>query len=375
MDVRNALVIGGGIGGLCAGIALRQKGIAVDIIERDPEWSVYGVGIIQQMNSIRAMHELQVLDDYLSRAYGFDRTTLFVGPQGHKEAEFDAPRLAGAEYPSNAGILRRDLQKVLGDKVAEVGCDVRLGLTVTDMDDDGTGVDVTYSDGSSGRYDIVVGADGVFSTTRRMILPDAPTPRYTGQWVWRYNLPRPPEVEGIHIFAGPCNAGLTPLNEDLMYMFLLSEEPEGFKLPVKGSAAAMQERARRTMAPPQIAAYLDQITDDAEVVARPLEVILLDDDWHKGRVVLIGDAVHAATPHLAQGAGMAIEDALVLADELGKHDTPDAAFSAYRARRMPRVVHVAKTSILIGDAQMGKVPPVDVGALNGQTMGLMAQPI
>ncbi|WP_138421573.1 FAD-dependent oxidoreductase [Maritimibacter alexandrii] len=375
MKVDKALVVGGGIGGLCTGIALRQKGIEVEIIERDPEWTVYGVGIIQQMNSIRAMHQLQVLDDYLSRAWGFDRTTLFVGPQGHKEAEFDAPRLAGPDYPSNAGILRRDLQKVLADKVAEVGATVRLGITVTAMADDGDRVDVTFSDGGTARYDIVVGADGVFSSTRRMILPDAPQPRYTGQWVWRYNLRRPPEVEGIHVFAGPCNAGLTPLNEDLMYMFLLSEEPEGFKLPVEGSAAAMRDRALRSMAPPQIAAYLDQITEDAEVVARPLEVILLEDDWHKGRVVLIGDAVHAATPHLAQGAGMAIEDALVLADELGKHDTPDEVFAAFRARRMPRVAHVAKTSILIGDAQMGKVPPVDVGALNGQTMGMMAQPI
>lgn len=374
MKIEKALIVGGGIGGLTAAIALRHKEIPVEIIERDPEWTVYGVGIIQQMNVIRAMEEIGVLEAYLSKAYGFDRTTIFVGPQGHKEAEFDAPRLAGEQYPSNAGIRRTDLQKVLADEAVAVGADVRLGLTIAEMKDDGDGVDVTFSDGSSGRYDIVIGADGVFSSTRDMIMPEAPKPRYTGQWVWRYNLPRPADIDGIHIFAGPCNAGLVPMNQDLIYMFLLSEEPVEFSVPAEGWAAAMRDRASR-MAPPQIAAHVDQITDDGGVVARPLEVVLLEGDWHKGRVVLLGDAVHAATPHLAQGAGMAIEDALVLADEIAKAKSTETAFAAYRERRYARVAHVAKTSIMIGDAQMGKIPMVDVGALTGQTIAMMAEPI
>jgi 2-polyprenyl-6-methoxyphenol hydroxylase-like FAD-dependent oxidoreductase len=101
----------------------------------------------------------------------------------------------------------------------------------------------------------------------------------------------------------------------------------------------------------------------------------VDSDWHKGRVVLLGDAIHASTPHLAQGAGMAIEDGIVLAEELTRHDTPEAAFTAYRNRRFARAKFIADNSVLIGDSQMGKVPPVDVGALNGRTIGLMAEPI
>lgn len=369
----SVLVIGGGIGGLTAGIALRRKGFDVAIIERDPDWTVYGVGIIQQMNVIRAMKDLDILDSYLSHAYGFDSTTLYVGPQGHQDARFETPRLAGPDYPSNAGIRRTDLQKVLARAVQAAGAQVRLGVTVTALDDDGAGVDVRFSDGSSGRYDVVVGADGIFSATRQMILPDAPRPAYTGQWVWRYNLPRPADVDGIHIFAGPLNAGLVPMTADLMYLFVVSTEPDKTALPVAGAAAAM--RARIKMPPPQVAAYLDQITDDAGVVARPMEVVLLEGDWHKGRVVLMGDAVHASTPHLAQGAGMAIEDALVLADELARHVDPQTAFAAYRARRWPRVAHVAKGSERIGDMQMGKIAPFDVGALNGQTIGMMCQPI
>lgn len=373
MSVTTAVIIGGGIGGLTAGIALRQKGIAVDIIERDPEWSVYGVGIIQQMNVIRAMNDLGVLESYLENSYGFDSTTLFVGPGGVQDAKFDTPKLAGPDNPSNAGIRRTELQKVLGDGAKAAGCKLRLGLTVTNMDDDGAGVDVTFSDGGTGRYDIVIGADGVFSNTRQTILPDAPKPAYTGQWVWRYNMPRPAEVDGIHIFAGPFNGGFVPMQEDLMYVFLLSQEPDSKPIPVDGSAAAMVARAK--MPPPQFAKVLDKITDDAGVVARPLETIFLEDDWSKGRIVLIGDAVHASTPHLAQGAGMAIEDGLVLADELTKAATPEEAFAAYRTRRMPRVAHVAKNSVRIGEMQMGNTPPFNVGELTGQTIGMMVQPI
>ena len=104
-------------------------------------------------------------------------------------------------------------------------------------------------------------------------------------------------------------------------------------------------------------------------------IFLGDQPWHKGRVVLLGDAVHASTPHLAQGAGMAIEDALVLADELEAAPTPEAAFEAYRARRFKRVEHVAVNSIKIGEMQMGKIAPFDVGALTGQTIGMMCEPI
>jgi len=376
MKMESALIVGGGIGGLTAAIALRRKGVPVNVIERDPTWSVYGVGIIQQMNVVRAMGQLGVLDAYLSKASGFDSTTIFVGPSGQQDAKFDTPRLAGPDYPSNAGVKRRDLQQILGDEAKRLGAVIRLGLTISDMSDDGAGVDVTFSDGSTGRHDIVIGADGIFSSTREAILPNAPKPVYTGQFVWRYNLPRPADLDGIQIFAGPCNAGLVPMTKDLMYMFLVTQEEEGMMLDVEGSALALRDRAGSMMPPPQLKPWIEMITDDAEVVARPMEVIFLKDDpWHKGRVVLLGDAVHASTPHLAQGAGMAIEDAIVLADELEKAQAPEAAFEAYRERRFKRVEHVAINSIRIGEMQMGKTPPFDVGALTGQTIGMMCEPI
>ncbi|MFS4580171.1 FAD-dependent monooxygenase [Phaeobacter sp. C3_T13_0] len=375
MNWETILIVGGGIGGLTAAIAMRRQGFAVDIIERDPDWSVYGVGITQQMNVIRAMNDIGVLDDYLTMATGYDSTTIFVGPEGIEKTKFETPKLAGPNYPSNAGIRRPHLQKVLGDKALSLGTNVRLGLTVTALNDDGAGVDVTFSDGSSARYGAVVGADGVFSQMRETLFPDAPQPRYTGQWVWRYNLPRPADLDGMKVFAGPCNAGLVPMTDELMYIFLVTEEPDGMFLEQEGSAAAMRARASK-MPPPQLIPWIAQIKDDSEVVARPLKVVYLQDqDWHKGRVVLLGDAVHTTTPHLAQGAGIAIEDALVLAQEMACSDAPEIAFKAYRDRRLERVDHITLNSIRIGEAQMGIGEPADIETLNAQTIQLMSQPI
>jgi 2-polyprenyl-6-methoxyphenol hydroxylase-like FAD-dependent oxidoreductase len=127
MELGSTLIVGAGIGGAITAIALRRQGFPVEMIERDPDWMVYGVGIIQQMNVIRAMFQLDMLDAYLSKAAGFDQTTIFVGPGGVQDAQCSTPRLAGPVYPSNAGIRRRDLQSVLAARVAELGAQVRLG--------------------------------------------------------------------------------------------------------------------------------------------------------------------------------------------------------------------------------------------------------
>lgn len=372
MKLNSILVVGGGIGGLTASIALRRKGYPVEIIEKDASWTVYGVGIIQQFNVVRALASLGLVDDYMAEAYGFDFTEMFT-PGGDRIAQFPTPRLAGEQYPSNAGIRRTDLQRVLADRAKALGVKVRLGVTAEALADDGKGVDVTFSDGTRARYDIVVGADGVFSRTRTQIFPDAPAPRYTGQWVWRYNFRQPDELKCIRIFTGPRGAGLVPLGKGLMYMFLLSQEAPEFRLPKEGSAAVMRDRTKG--AAPQIVALAGQIVDDEGVVGRPLETVFLEGDWHKGRIVLVGDAVHACTPHLAQGAGLAIEDGIVLAEELGKAPDAEAAFRAFRDRRFERAKFIVVNSVRMGDSQMGRIEHVDMADLNRQSIAMMAQPI
>ena len=369
------LVIGGGIGGLTAAIALRGKGYPVEVIERDPTWSVYGVGIIQQANVVRAMAQLRVLEDYLGSAFGFDHVQMFA-PDGAPLARIPSPRLADESYPANVGIGRPALHKVLGDKAQAAGATVHLGVTAETIIDtpESSAVEVGFSDGSQGRYALVVGADGVYSSTRRTLFPDASAPEFTGQAVWRYNFPRSPEVEGLHVYHGRVGAGLVPLSADAMYMYLTSAEPANPILARAGLAEQM--RARTTGAAPRIRQLAEQITDDEAVVYKPLETLFLEGPWHKGRVVLIGDAVHATTPHLGQGAGMAIEDSLVLAEELERHgENLDSALQAFEIRRRERCRFIVESSKAVGEFQLGKRDQLDYSALTRQMFEITAAPI
>jgi 2-polyprenyl-6-methoxyphenol hydroxylase-like FAD-dependent oxidoreductase len=310
MTPGKVLIIGGGIAGLTSAIALGKRGFDIDVIERDPSWTVYGVGIIQQSNVVRAVAELGILDDYLDAGFGFNHVDVFL-PNGQQVAHIPSPNLADG-YPANIGIGRPALHKVLGDRAAAAGARIRLGLTAERLDDDGDGVSAVFSDESQGRYDLVIGADGLYSTTRQAILPDAPTPQPTGQSVWRYNFDRTEDVTSLCAYEGRLGIGLVPLSPSRMYMYVTTPEPADRRFEREGLAQAMRERLDG--AAPRIAELAVGITDDAEVVYKPLEWLLLTGDWHKGRIVLIGDAVHTPlTPHLGQGAGMAIEDSLVLA--------------------------------------------------------------
>jgi 2-polyprenyl-6-methoxyphenol hydroxylase-like FAD-dependent oxidoreductase len=367
----SVLVIGGGIGGLTAAIALRQQGFAVDVIEKDPDWAVYGVGILQQANVVRAMAQLGLFEDYVGAGFGFDAVELFA-PTGQHLATIRSPRVI-ENYPPNIGIGRRALHKVLGDRTLAAGATVRLGLTAERLDDDGAGVTVQFSDGSTGRYGVVIGADGLYSRTREQIFPDAPKPEFTGQSVWRYNFPRLPEIVNLHNYVGQRGIGLAPLSQTLMYLFLTTPEPGNPWFDRAGLAALM--RSRLANPPPALAPLVEQITDDAEVVYKPLEWLFLAGDWHRGRVVLLGDAVHATTPHLGQGAGMAIEDSVVLAEELARAATPEQAFRAYHARRFARCRYVVEASRSICYSQLGTGPQVDHAQVTREMLALTAQPI
>ena len=262
MDNLNILVIGGGIGGLTAAIALREKNHRVTVIEKDPDWTVYGVGIIQQSNVIRAMAELDLLDDYLAAGVPFNTIAIHM-PDGTKVADIPAPRL-NKNYPANIGIARPALHKVLGDRTMASGADIRLGMTAQSIEDTGDAVRVIFSDGTMADYDIVIGADGVYSETRVTVLPDAEKPEFTGQSVWRYNFKRPADLNALHVYNGPTGIGLVPISDDLMYMYVTTPEPGKPFYPTQGIAQVMREKLAK--APPQIRALAAEITDDEAVV-------------------------------------------------------------------------------------------------------------
>lgn len=365
------LVVGGGIGGLTSAIALGQKGYAVDVIEKDPDWSVYGVGIIQQANVVRAVAELGVIDDYIEAGYGYDFVEIYT-PDDHLAAKVPVHRLV-EDYPGQMGIGRPALQQVLADRAKAEGARITLGVTVQSLDDGGSAVEVAFSDGTRGSYDVVVGADGLYSQIRELLFPDAGKPEFAGQSVWRYNLPRPDEVVNMHAYEGTMGVGLVPLSSDLMYMYLTTPEPDNPRYPRAGLAATMRDKLRE--APPRMAALAGEITDDDAVVYKPLDWYFLEGEWAKGRVILIGDAAHGTTPHLGQGAGMAIEDSLVLADELDRCDTVAGAFAAFRERRYERCKYVVERSVAICMGQIGKGPLVNYPQATAEMIQVTSEPI
>lgn len=363
------LIVGGGIAGLALAISLSRKGIQAEIVEVKDNWTVYGVGIIIQSNVIRAMHQLGILDKFLDQAYPFENSIVYL-PNGHKIVHPSA-RLAGPQYPPNVGIARIALHKVLVAAVQEANIPVRLGVTLEGYTETETGVSVNFTDGTTNEYDVIVGADGTFSKVRSLLFPDI-KPHFTGQAVWRYNFKR--QVADLTNFIGPKGlaAGLCPLSEDLMYMYVTSFEPD--KPRYEEHELAEQMRIRLHGFTGLIADLKEQITDGGGVVYRPMQVLFVPDKWHKGRVVLIGDAAHSTTPHMGQGAGISVEDALVLADELSKDAPLETKFERFMARRYDRCKAVCNRSEQIGGWEMAGTQG-DRHTLLTNTLKELAEPI
>ena len=370
--IKTALIVGGGIGGMTAAISLAKHGVAVTLIDSDPEWRVYGAGISITGMSLRAFDDLGVLDQI--RARGFVHNGM--RPRKFSGELMGEPRFAPPGAPPvmlGGGIMRPVLHDILSTKVRAVGVEVRLGVTVETLAQDDGGVDVMLTDGTTTRYDLVVGADGIFSKMRDMIFPDAPKPKFTDQGCWRIVAPRPAEIDRAEIyFGGPLKIGMSPISQDEMYVFLLEHVPGNPWFAPETHV----EHLRELMDPfgGHIPAIRAGLGAHSQTNYRPLEWLLLPDPWYKGRVILIGDAAHATTPHMASGAGLAVEDGLVLADELAKANDVAAALHGFMNRRFDRAKLVVETSVKSGEMEIAAVDRMQQTAVLSSATMALAQP-
>jgi 2-polyprenyl-6-methoxyphenol hydroxylase-like FAD-dependent oxidoreductase len=220
---------------------------------------------------------------------------------------------------------------------------VRMNSGLSSLTVETTGVRATLEDGTSASYDLVVGADGVRSTVRGLCWPESAA-AYGGESWWRGVVESPAELDAWTVSL--CAAGnflVIPLGGGKAYWVGGHTSAEPFDDPVQGRAARVRERFDDLEGTPR--EVLDQVTEDERVQFSPAEQAWVDDPV-AGRVVLVGDAWHAATPSMAQGASLAAEDALVLANELYGHG-PDriyAALARYAERRRPRTAHVQQAT-------------------------------
>lgn len=371
-SIATALIVGGGIGGMAAAISLAGRGVQVELIDVDPEWRVYGAGITITGPTLRAYRHLGMVED-IAREGAISPGSRIFHFSGQHLRDLDEPPIE-AGLPATGGIMRSDLHRLMQERVKALGVTVRLGITVDALANNAGGVDVAFSDGTGGRYDLVIGADSVRSRVRDLAFAHMSPPERTGQGCWRVAMAKPPSLDRGEMFFGHrYTAGITRCGEDRVYLWLLTpherREKHFEEAELRGEMAARLEGFGGN------AGWIrDHMTQDDWVNYRPLEAKIQPRPWSDGRIVLIGDAVHATTPHLASGAGMAVESALVLAEELARGESVEAALAAYEERRYERCRDVVETSIAIGAAQLAGGPPEQIGGMIGGALHRLAAP-
>ena len=371
MSVSSALVVGGGITGSVLSLALAQRGVRVDLVEINPVWRGVGHGITVQGNALAALARVGVLDEVLARGVPFEQVRMRQA-DGTLIAEVPTPHTGGAGLPATLGALRSDLQAILCDRVYAAGVTVRLGLSVTSVSQDAHRAYAEFTDGTTGRYDLVVGTDGIRSSLRALLGIDV-TPQPTGMSIWRVVADRPAEMDCAELYyGGPrYKAGYSPISADKCYAYVLDTDGTLGDFGDRPAWQLMYDRSagyggtwgkvRKTIGP------------DSNVSHTRIEWLLVPGPWYRGRIIVIGDAAHACPPLIAQGAAMCAEDAVVLA-ELVSGAPPARALPAFMARRMPRVELVVRNSLQLVRWEMGLEPhtDADVARTMSSTLAFLA---
>jgi 2-polyprenyl-6-methoxyphenol hydroxylase-like FAD-dependent oxidoreductase len=335
--IERILIVGGGIAGLSLAAALHRQGYTPELIERGARWPVAGAGINLPANGVRVLRALGVGEAVAGVAAEIRRWG-FYDERGEPLCETDLEDLWGEVGPC-LGVTRVRLHEALLAGAAVVP--MRLGIALTGLTQKENRVQVTFSDGTSGDYDLVVGADGAHSTVRALAVDPSP-PREVGQITWRSVIStRPRGVAHMMVLLGEGRFfGLAPMGEGQTYGFG-AIDAERADDPLEGRLERFRHRFAESGGP--VPEYLAALREDKELYFAALVWVDVD-RWYDGRVVLIGDAAHAGPPHMGEGGCMAMEDALVLAEVLRAADTIEDGLVAYVSRRRPRADWVQEQS-------------------------------
>ena len=331
------LIAGAGIAGLSAAIALRQRGIEAQVVELRSALGEIGAGLHLPGNGVRALYHLDVGNAAKEAGHPFT-SRIGLDAEGRVLLEEEVGAVWGPEG-FHLGIYRPTLHALL---LGAANVKVRLGVEVTAIDQDERSARVGFSDGTQDEFDVVIGADGVHSQVRRSAVSPAP-PTYGGDMYWRGVVHDLQPLANMCLFFGDRRGiGLVPLGRGQTYIFgyLASEEP--LADPVAGRLERFRARYAEFKGPvPEALAALRQ---DEQLHFGPTELVQLESTC-AGRVVVIGDAAHAHPPGMAEGACLAMEDALVLSEELARHSDVPAALQAFHSRRQGRVRQVVQRAL------------------------------
>ncbi len=350
----SVLIIGAGIAGLTAAIALSRQGHPVRVFERHAEVRPLGAGLILWSNAITALRHIGLEPEV--QQIGQPLSTLAItGTDGRVLGRTDAARLSSTAGAQTIAVHRADLISALLSHLPEE-C-LQTGKAFASCTRDGSGVVAHFKDGSSETGDVLIGADGLHSRVRDS-LHGFEAPRYSGYTAWRGISPRPdvalanPDAS-TETWGRGARFGWVPLTNDRVYWFAVKNAPEGESAAEDSDRAELEQLFGKWHDPiPQTIAA----TPDSAILRHDIYDRDPRSSWGHGPITLSGDAAHPMTPNTGQGAAQAIEDAVVLASCLSTYQTVDAALRSYEKTRIPRTSMITTLSRRIGSVAQVENP-------------------
>lgn len=374
--VQKVAIAGSGVAALAAAISLAEAGVEVDVFEKKHELTALGSGITLQGNSLRAFDQLGVWPRVREKGFAFDGLNLRApGPGALIVAELPDVKTGGPDYPSCLGMYRPDLATILIERAVEVGARIHFDAELTAFEQDDAGVDVYIHGELRGRYDLLIGADGLHSKVRELLGIDT-VPQPTGMGIWRAFVERAQGVERSELYyGGPVYiAGYTPTGENSMYAILVEQAQDRSKLS-EAEATEIMITESAAYDGPWNSIRTSLAAGNARVNYTHFTSHIVEEPWNRNRVVIIGDAAHSCPPTIAQGAAQALEDALVLSELLTHRPVLDQQlWDDFHARRLPRARAVVEASVQLGQWQIDGNTEADPGALINGVAQKMAEP-
>lgn len=339
MSEQRAVIVGAGIGGLTAAIALRRIGVEATVYERAAVLGEVGSGITLWPNATRILLALG-LEEVVHRGQRFPGGTVRT-PDGRVLSRSETSRIEAQMKAPCIAIHRAELHALLAAAIPSDA--IHLGHECVDVHQSGREARVRFSNGRTAAGDLLIGADGIRSAVRRLLFPEVAT-RYAGYTVWRGVADLATDAVS-ETWGRGARFGIVPLREDRTYWFAVRNARAGMVEPdeARGEAVKRLFSAWHDPIPRLIAA-----TPPQQILHNDIYDITPFTTWSRGHAVLLGDAAHPTTPNLGQGACMAIESAFVLAEELQKRGDVAGAIAAYEKRRMRRTAKVTSESWRIG---------------------------
>jgi 2-polyprenyl-6-methoxyphenol hydroxylase-like FAD-dependent oxidoreductase len=373
--VRHALVVGGGIAGLSAAIALGRSDVRVTVVERENRAT--GAAIAFQYRPIYALQELGILDQVIERGSAItaagSRATPVYDRDGQQRAVPTATVDDGWTVPVHVSIYRPQLSSIMQDAARQYGVELLIGHSCRSIEQHDEGVEAELTTGKRCRFDLVVAADGIYSGLRERFFAEVDGPTYTGSMSFRAMFTDAPEDwhSGLHVVDGGV-VRTTMLPGRLFYLAV----PSHMKRRHVGQDEA-REIMRNALGSYQGSRLLTEVskrlTEDIRVIVAPFEWTLVPPPWHRGRIVLVGDAAHATAPTIGSGGGMAVEDAVVLAQELAHTDDVETALTGYSDRRKDRAKLVVETSVAVMRGEQEHRPDEEWAAMRASAFQKLAE--